>query len=127
MTIINLTPHEITVYAASDVKPAAGQKGYVLAREGVEPIYRFPSRGCSRASACETPLRDIAGIPVFSLTYGDPEGVPEWREGVYLIVSGLTAQACKHAGRRTDDLLTTARIVRDESGRIIGCTAFAML
>lgn len=126
MKIINLTPHEITVYASSDVKPA-GQKGYVLARENAEPIYRFPSRGVSRASCCETPLKDVMGVPVFSMTYGDPEGVPDWREGVYLIVSGLTAQACRHAGRRTDDLLTTARIVRDADGRIIGCTAFAML
>ena len=126
MKIINLTPHEITVFAASDVKPS-GQKGYVLARRDAEPIYRFPSRGVSRASACETPLKDVMGIPVFSMTYGDPEGVPEWQEGVMLIVSALTAQACKHAGRRTDDLLTTARVVRDEDGRIIGCCAFAML
>jgi hypothetical protein len=126
MKIINLTPHEITVFASSDVKPA-GQKGYALARANAEPIYRFPSRGMSRASACETPLKDCMGIPVFSMTYGDPEGVPEWQEGVMLIVSALTAQACKHAGRRTDDLLTTARVVRDTDGRIIGCSAFAML
>lgn len=67
------------------------------------------------------------GIPVLSTVYRDPEGVPPYREGVMLIVSSITAQACRNAGRRTDDLLMAARKVRNESGRVIGCAAFAKI
>ena len=126
MKIVNLTPHDITVYASSDVVPAGG-KDFVLARRNAEPVYRFPSSGCTKGTAREVAYQNVMGIPVLSTVYRDPEGVPPYKEGVMLIVSSITAQACRNAGRRTDDLLMAARKVRNESGRVIGCVAFAMM
>lgn len=46
---------------------------------------------------------------------------------MYLIVSIITANAAKANGRRVDDLLITTDTVRDETGRIVGCKAFARI
>jgi len=124
--VVNLMPHPITIFNATDVRPA-GAKGYVLARGGVKPLMIVPSSGVSRAACVETPVGQIDGIPVFKPTYGEPENVPDPEDGVMYVVSSITAQACREAGRTTSDLLLPARTVRDSEGRVIGCTAFCVL
>lgn len=59
--------------------------------------------------------------------YGTPENLPEPEFGVVLLVSRITAQAAQAAGRPVDDLRIPAVIIRDEQGRITGCTKFAVL
>lgn len=59
------------------------------------------------------------------MVYGEPVGLPDWQEGVALIVSALTANAAAASGRRTDDLHIVQGLVRDEAGAVIGCTGFA--
>lgn len=49
------------------------------------------------------------------------------QQSLYLIVSIITANAAKANGRRVDDLLITTDTVRDETGRIVGCKAFARI
>jgi hypothetical protein len=48
-------------------------------------------------------------------------------ENTFVIVSAITGNAAKASGRRTDDLLLTSGLVRDEDGKILGCTAFALV
>ena len=119
-------PHAITIFAAADTRPT-GPKGYVLARGGVKPLMVVPSSGISRAACVETPVGQIDGVPVFKMAFGEPENVPDPEDGVMYIVSSITAQACREAGRTTKDLLLPARTVRDAEGRVIGCTAFSVL
>ena len=125
MRVVNLMPHAITIFAAADTRPA-GPKGYVLAHEA-KPLMVVPSSGVSRAACVETPVGQIDGVPVFRMAFGEPENVPDPEEGVMYVVSSITAQACREAGRTTSDLLLPARTVRDSEGRVIGCTAFSVL
>ncbi len=106
----NLTPHDVNVVA---------EDGTVL--------LTLPSEGIARASQSAELVGTLDGIEIVKMTYGEPIGLPDHKEGVMLIVSLLTANAAKATGRRVDDLLLTTDPVRDEAGRIIGCRRFAVV
>jgi hypothetical protein len=112
--IRNLTPHEITIM---------GDDGTVIAR--------LPSEGVARATqvdeAVDTVTINGAAVPIVRTKYGAPVDLPAPVDGVYLIVSLLTANAAAAAGRPTHDLLLTSGAVRDNDGRIVGCRQFARL
>lgn len=112
MKIVNLTPHKIVLFS----------------EDGQQQIAAFESEGVARAAMQTTPVQ-VDGFPyrLTSNTYGEVEGLPEYEEGVYYILSALTVSAAKAHGRRTDDLLITSDPVRDDQGRIIGCKAFALM
>lgn len=122
--LINLTPHTIDVFRREDVVPDFG-RGFKLAAQNVEPAFIIPSHGIARVATAETDDGDVGGVPVLKQEYGAIMGLPKPRKGVYYIVSGLTAQAARAQGRTTDDLLLTTRLVRNDSGTIVGCAAFA--
>ena len=127
MNIVNTTPHNIAVYAAGDVRPI-GPKGYRLASPDVRPVMVIPAIGIvSRAACVENVTGEVAGIPVLSMQFGDPVNLPEPKAGTAYIVSCITAQAAQKVGRTTEDLYMTARLVRDDAGAIIGCTALSQL
>ena len=104
MNIINLTPHCINIM---DI-------------EGNE-VMKFESMGIARADSFETVVDDLNGIPVVEMSYGNPIGLPDPVDGTAYIVSMLTIQAAIQVGRTTADLYTTADLVRNEKGQIIGC------
>ena len=118
-TIHNMTPHTITLIV-----------------EGVK--VDFPSEGIIRASQKDVKVDEIvtdldlgnssAGftIPVFSSTFGAPEGVPENLDGIY-IVSSLAFQSLKAAGMPMEHFVVPSGTIRDESGKIIGCKGFARI
>lgn len=119
MTIHNMTPHVVTLIV-----------------DGVK--VDFPSEGIIRASQKDvkvdevvTDLKIEAGsagftIPVFSSTFGEPEGVPENLDGIY-IVSSLAYQSLKAAGMPMKYFVVPSGTIRDESGKIIGCKGFARI
>lgn len=102
--IINLTPHTINIYDA----------------DGNE-VKNFESMGIARADSFETVVGELNGIPVVEMSYGSPIGLPDYMDGTAYIVSMLTIQAAIQVGRTTADLYTTADLVRNEKGQIIGC------
>ena len=118
-TIHNMTPHVVTLIV-----------------EGVRVDY--PSEGIIRASQKDIKVGEIvtdldlgnssAGfvIPVFSSTFGAPEGVPENLDGIY-IVSSLAYQSLKAAGMPMEHFVVPSGTIRDESGKIIGCKGFARI
>lgn len=109
MAIIrNLTPHTINI-AAED---GAIVKSYV-------------SEGIARAKQTQEVVGEVDGVELVSMRFGEPEDLPDYQEGTYLVVSIITANAAKAIGRRVDDLLITADPVRDADGRIVGCRRFA--
>ncbi len=108
MKILNLTPHTVRlVDGASNL------------------IAEFPSTGVARATSTREIVEtlEINGVSVAinATTFGAVENLPEHQDGVYYIVSAITARAA--AGR--NDLLLTDETVRDADGRIVGCRAFA--
>lgn len=105
MKIINLTPHDINIITESDT-------------------ITFPASGVvARVSTTRETVREINGMPVNRTVFGQVIGLPEEKEGTFYIVSLATAKAA--AGR--SDLLITDDTVRDDSGHIIGCRAFAVV
>ena len=118
-TIHNMTPHVVTLIV-----------------EGVRVDY--PSEGIIRATQKDVKVDEIvtdldlgnssAGftIPVFSSSFGAPEGVPENLDGIY-IVSSLAYQSLKAAGMPMEHFVVPSGTIRDESGKIIGCKGFARI
>ena len=106
MAIHNFTPHTINVIIGEDKMS-------------------FPSEGVVRALTTTTPCGVVDSIPVCRVEYGEPEGLPEYREGDYIIVSSLAAQAVKKYHPERDDILIPNGFVRDEAGNIIGCSQLA--
>lgn len=123
--IINLTPHAINLYSASDcTEVQSGSYKSLVLREGAKAIATYPSMGVARATASKAVVDqlEIAGqvVAVNATTYGKPEGLPEPQTDTFFIVSALTAQAA----RDRTDLLIVDGTVRDADNRICGCTAF---
>lgn len=125
MNVINLTPHQINLYKASDcTEVQQGSYKSLVLREGVQALATFPSKGIARATASKTVVDHLEldghEVAINATSYGEPEGLPEAVEDTYYIVSALTAQAA----RDRHDLLIVDGTVRDAEGRICGCTAF---
>jgi hypothetical protein len=119
MTIINATPHTITLVSKQGVEQDS--KKQFLA-ETVEVIKSIPSSGIlPRVSMSNSPAGEIDGIPIESVIYGEIEGLPEYQEEVYYIVSGLVAAAAAKIGRV--DCLAPGALVRDKNNPslILGC------
>lgn len=118
-TIHNMTPHVVTLIV-----------------EGVRVDY--PSEGIIRATQKDVKVDEIvtdldlgnssAGftIPVFSSSFGAPEGVPENLDGIY-IVSSLAYQSLKAAGMPMEHFVIPSGTIRDAEGKIIGCKGFARI
>ena len=101
--IINLTPHDVNVVLPN------------------EDVWTFPSEGEARCSQKTTEAGFIGIIPITQTSFGAVEGLPEEKEGTYYIVSRLVMQACPSR----KDLLVPNEIIRDDTGRIIGCRSLA--
>ncbi len=101
--IRNLTPHPIVVI------------------RGEERI-TIPSSGLARLAAKTVRGGEIDGIPLSKTVFGQPEGLPDPQDGVYLVVS----QLIKSALPQRTDLLVPAEVVRDEKGNIVGCQSLGL-
>jgi len=121
MTLINATPHSITLVSRRGVEQDS-KKQFLAEAEAVEILREIPpSVILARVSMVNLPAGEIDGIAVESVTYGEIEGLPEPQEGVYYVVSGLVAAAAAKIGRV--DCLAPGALVRDKSnpGTILGC------
>ena len=110
MKIRNLTPHRIVMVNANG-----------------ETLRVFESEGIARATQSNVQVAEVDGIPVMETHFGKTVDLPNYEEGVFLIVSIITANAARANGRTTSDLLLTTDTVRDADGRIVGCKAFARI
>jgi hypothetical protein len=118
--IINATPHTITILNKEAGITQDAKKQFLA--ETVEIMRSIPPSGIiPRVSMSNSPCGGIDGIPIESVIYGEIEGLPEYQEGIYYIVSGLVAAAASKQGRT--DCLAPGAIVRDESNpsNVLGC------
>lgn len=130
MNLVNLTPHAVMIYPAEACVALPGGRGNKLIDPDTTPAMVIdPSGVVARATQQEERRDPITAyglrIPICRMVYGSPVDLPEPKDGVGYIVSAITANAAKAAGRTTDDLFITAGMIRDEQGNIIGCTGFA--
>lgn len=105
MNIINLTPHDINLLLEDDV-------------------IVFKSEGIARVQQKEVLDEYFDRVPIYKNKYGEVEGLPEEKDGVYYIVSFVVASALKD---KRNDLLIVTKTERNEKGQIIGCYGFARL
>jgi len=97
MRIVNLTPHAIHIVG-----------GGTLHSEGVA---RVDSQSVSVGSA--------DGVPLVRVTFGEVIGLPAPEAGLLFVVSGMVRAALP--GRV--DIASPGELVRDETGRVVGCAA----
>ncbi|MDR0398169.1 MAG: hypothetical protein LBH36_03280 [Candidatus Nomurabacteria bacterium] len=109
-TIINLTPHAVSIIAEDGTVKAA-----------------FPSKGVARATQAQEVVGDLDGIELVRMSFGSTEDLPAPAADTFYVVSIITANAAAAEGRTTDDLVITADPVRDGEGKIIGCKRFALV
>lgn len=96
VTFVNLTPHSIN-FLGNEIKPSG-----TIAR-------------------CDEVVERLdTSIPQVRITMGHPENVPMPCQGTIYIASRLVAEKLKRA-----DVMSPAELVRDEQGRVIGCSALA--
>jgi hypothetical protein len=105
MTIKNFTPHPIVICNN------AGEVTRVIQPEGLV-----------RLKAVTVPAGEIDGVSITRTEFGQPEGLPEFQEGVFIVVSQLV----KTALPSRFDLLVPAEVVRDEKGNIVGCKSLGL-
>jgi hypothetical protein len=101
--IKNLTPHNIVVIVNDDIR-------YVITT----------SDSVARCSSSTEVIGEVNGIPITRTIYGEIVGLPDPKENTIYIVSTLVAQACPNR----DDLFIPNEVVRDDSGKVIGCKSF---
>jgi hypothetical protein len=116
--VINLTPHEITVFlpdGGTIVFPPSGTVARV--EEHAAPY----SQGLLTAGGV---------VPLWRKHYGKVTGLPPREEGTVYIVSAMVKAAVEdpdgvnyRAG--LGDLYSPHGLVRDEAGRVIGCKGLA--
>lgn len=112
MHFINLTPHAIQlVYQDPD-----------LDHESIDII---PASGIlARCDVIKEEVGTAGPVPVYNMTYGPVQGLPEPQADTAYIVSSVVAQSL--AGSR-DDVLVPIDFVRDDQGQITGCRSLGRL
>ena len=101
MKIVNLTPHTINY---SD-----GDASLVL-----------DSAGEARCAVTRQPVASSAPVKLCRTTYGTVTGLPVPVDGTIYVVSLLVRQACPDR----QDLCSPGELIRDPSGRVVGCKSF---
>ena len=107
MTVVNKTPHAVHIIDENGQVVKTYEKGDRQIRLAVKTIQ-------------DARLAD--GTPTSKTIFGEPEGLPDFKEGTFYIVSQLVKSALP---KRTD-LLVPAEVVRDEKGNIIGCKSLGI-
>jgi hypothetical protein len=113
----NLTPHEI-----------------VILDDQNNVIAKIPPSGLvARVETKEELVAEINGIPVYKVSYGNIQGLPEPEPNTVFIVSTLILAALKEKGIERKDVVAPNTnpskhgAVRDPSGKIVGVKSFIVL
>ena len=103
--IKNYTPHQINI-----------------CNEAGEIVKTFDNSGLIRLKASTENAGEIDEVPLSKTIFGEVEGLPEFQEGTFYIVSQLVKSALPNR----KDLFVPAEVVRDSSGNIIGCKSLGI-
>lgn len=133
-TIINCTPHPITINNGTVFAPSGAiARVSVAFSSGQCPVdAAITGGGCQEAQELGFCMQEclhretINNIPVFSQQFGQIQGLPDPQPDTYYIVSGLVLDAAKAAGR-TDCLAPATghhETVRNAQGHIVSVPGF---
>ena len=105
MTFINCTPHPINLLDNENNLVISLPKGEVV----------------PRLSQSTKQVDVVEGVSITETIFGETQDLPDFKEGVFLIVSRLVLSA--NPDRK--DLLVPNELVRDSEGNIVGCKSLA--
>ena len=106
INFVNMTPHAIN-----------------LVNDGGS-VYRTiePSGNLIRLKATTEQVKEVDGVKLSTTVFGEVEGLPDYADDTYYIVSQLV----KSALPSRSDLLVPSEVVRDDKGIIIGCKSLGI-
>lgn len=101
----NLTPHEMKIFKLNGTAPDLD-----VVIEASESIARV---------ACEYIKVDkkVDGIDLYRPVFSEVTGLPDYEEGVYLLVSAMVREALP----LRKDLVSPGQLLRNDKGEVIGC------
>ena len=109
--LVNLTPHKIVVFASADAAESSVE---------VEPsgqVARVSSTTKPKASA----LSAEYGFPTVRTVFGEVTGLPESKDGVVYIVSGMVLDAVGKSQPDRQDVYAPGELLRGPDGQPRGC------
>lgn len=101
----NFTPHEVCIYKLNGTVYDLD-----LVIEGGEEVARV---------SCKYMKVDkkVEGVDMYRTVFGEVTGLPDYEEGVYLLVSAMVREALP----LRSDLVSPGQLLRDDDGNVIGC------
>ena len=82
---------------------------------------RYPQSGhVARIASTMRKVDEVDGIPIMACESGTVHNCPPIKEGVVYLVSQYVRQALP----KRKDLLSPAKLLRDQVGKVVGCGAF---
>lgn len=122
MQIINRTPHPITITPTGTASEAPVVT-LPAAKRGEVARVETTSRVISQMYNMQDDGSDATPVPVTSTSWGRVIGLPKPSQHVVHVVSAIVAAAAHAEGRTLDDLYVPGDQVRDDTGRIVGCSS----
>ena len=111
MTLVNLTPHALTIYSSAGVNeiPASGSLARVRSTSEV--------------------IGEIGGTPVIRPSFDPVDGLPDPEPGTYYLVSSVVLTALRSHGIHRGDVVAPGTgpndgCIRDSRGQVQGVTRF---
>ncbi len=109
--LVNLTPHRIVIFASTDAVESSVE---------VEP-----SGSVARVSATTFPkssaLSAEYGFPTVRTVFGEVTGLPEYKDGIVYIVSGMVLDAVGKSQPDRCDVYAPGELLRGPDGQPRGC------
>lgn len=118
MKIINLTPHAINIFDGDKMVNKVEPSGLIARVKENKKQFDI-----IEIESLKIPLNEKEFGDISVEKDGKSFPFPKKEEGVIYIVSALVAQALPDR----DDIFIPDDVVRDDSGRIIGCRALARI
>jgi hypothetical protein len=106
MEFVNLTPHTINIVDG----------------EGNEVLSVSPSGEIARVAVSNQLVETVLGIEIYRAEYGQIEGLPAPQADTVYIVSMLVRERVPERS----DVMSPGQLVRDDSGRPVGCRGLVM-
>lgn len=105
--IVNLIPHEVNILDSS--------------ARVIKTFAAASLNECVSVKYKKRVFESIDTFPIFNYEVASVVNLPDPVPNTYFIVSSLVAEALPHR----NDLLVVAGVVRERSGRVVGCTHLA--
>lgn len=130
MKVLNLTPHSVQVYYASQFIGLEQTNATTWVADGVDgdPVAAYPSQGVARISVATKTVQSALPGETVATTYGEATGIPDDIDGTEILIVSLPMQsmAKQAALNEAPQMVSPYKVVRSKAnGSIVfGCMGF---